>query len=74
MKWNNNLCQIHKNGTVGECPYCGSVNTDYAYAEKEEGRAYLDVWCNSCNEQVHVDCRFVPENLKHMSVASAVAV
>ena len=70
MKWIKILPQIHAKiqdcGTVGKCPYCDSEDTDYFVSEKENGRGYLDVWCNSCGERVHFDSCYMPEDCKHM--------
>ena len=74
MKWNSSLVQISTNGTVGVCPYCGSEDTDFLFVDKKSGRGYLDVWCNSCKEQVHVDCGHDPRNHKHKQVDKAIAV
>jgi len=64
MKWKKNLLSINKYGNVGSCPYCDSDNTDYMYYKFPDGRGCIDVWCNVCNERVHVDCRFIPDNRK----------
>ena len=64
MKWNKSFSQIYENGVVGDCPYCGSADTDYIYWEKKNGRGSLNVWCNSCGECVHADCGFIPKNHK----------
>ena len=71
MKWNDNLVQISKDGTVGDCPYCKSSNTDYVFWENKNGRGSLNIWCNSCGERIHVDCSSVPENRKRISLEMA---
>ena len=65
MKWNTNLARIYNDGIVGECPYCKSTNTDYMFYGKQNGRSYLEIWCNACAERIHVDCGKIPPNRKH---------
>jgi hypothetical protein len=71
MKWVNNLVKISESGEVGECPLCGRSNTDYMYYEHDDGKGYLEVWCNDCGELVHVDCAFVPHDRKRVSANEA---
>ena len=74
MKWRDNMISVHKDGVVGKCPSCMSLDTDYKYLEHRDGRGSLNIWCNSCKEQVHIDCGFVPRNRKHKAIDKAVAV
>ena len=71
MKWRDNMVSVHEEGVAGSCPYCGSIDTDYIYWEKENERSSLNIWCNSCGERVHADCGVVPENRKHISLEMA---
>jgi len=71
MKWLDNLKQIHKNGIVGNCPFCKSSETDYIFLTRKDGRGCLNIWCNACKESVHFDCSGTPENRKHMTLQEA---
>jgi len=63
-KWNSALFSVSKHGIVGNCPSCGSTDTDYEYYKLKSGRGSLDIWCNSCNVRIHADCSLVPEGRK----------
>ena len=64
MKWNNSFLKIYEDGIVGNCPYCGSMDTEYIFWENEDKRGSLNVWCNSCGERVHAYCGHIPQNRK----------
>ena len=64
MKWINNLKQLTNEGTVGKCPFCGSLNTDYMFYIHKNGRFHLHMWCDSCGELTHVDGKGIPVNRK----------
>ena len=68
MKWRDNMISVHEKGIVGNCPYCKSSDTDYIFWENDNERGSLNIWCNSCNERVHVDCGSIPQNRKRMKL------
>ena len=70
MKWLDNIKQVGKNGIVGDCPHCGGIDTDYVFVEYDDGRGYLDIWCNSCKDSVHVDCVTIPHDRKWTTAAA----
>ena len=74
MKWRDSIVRISKDGTVGNCPYCKSSDTDYVFVEHEDGRGYLNVWCESCGEQAHIDCCSIPSNRKYISFEDALSL
>ena len=57
LSWLKNEIQIIKNGTVGECPFCGSKNTSFekVIVKKDTGMGYMKVWCNTCNSSETID-------------------
>jgi len=63
-KWNVALLNVSKHGIVGNCPACGSVDTDYEYFKFKSGRGTLDVWCISCKTRISTDCMNIPDNPK----------
>ena len=71
MKWRDNMINIHEKGIVGNCPYCKSSDTDYIFWENGNERGSLNIWCNSCNERIHVDCGNIPQNRKRMKLDEA---
>ena len=71
MKWLKNLKVFALEGKVGDCPYCRSEDTDYMYYKRTDMRSYLEMWCNSCDERIHIDCGSVPPNRKYKSAEKA---
>jgi len=71
MKWMDNIKQIINSGTVGDCPYCGSGDTDYVYIKHKNGYAALEVACKSCGEYIHARCKEVPPNRKQITMEEA---
>ena len=71
MKWLDNIKRIYNDGTVGICPFCKSSETEYIFVEHENGHGYLNICCNSCKEQVHIDCKSIPDNRNCMSLDTA---
>lgn len=56
MKWINNLKMITTEHRAGNCPHCGSNDTDYGFVVvvKETQMGYGDIWCNNCNRGFHI--------------------
>lgn len=54
MKWITNLENIVSNNDVGECPYCGSQNTEYSANRVNKDFGYLVIWCNSCKKAINI--------------------
>ena len=66
-KWNGALLNVSKHGIVGNCPSCGSADTDYVYYKHKSGRGSLDIWCNSCKVSIDAYCAYVPDGRKTKS-------
>ena len=71
MKWHNNMIQVYKSGSVGKCPCCNSSDTDYMFYKHDSKRSFMQIWCNSCDEQIHVDGGAIPLNRKRMDFEDA---
>lgn len=56
MKWINNLKMITTEHRAGNCPHCGSNDTDYGFVVviKETQMGYGDIWCNNCHRGFHI--------------------
>lgn len=52
----------------GECPFCGSKETDFSIITISDGMGYCDIWCNTCKHACHISRmntdRFQNENKK----------
>ena len=69
MKWIENLKSIANKNSSGNCPFCNSINTDFAYQpiEKDDIRGYGAVWCDDCKKAFslsRVDLTNEKENIK----------
>lgn len=56
MKWLDNLIKIATDHKAGNCPHCGSSDTDYGFVVvlKEEKMGYGAIWCNNCHRGFHI--------------------
>ena len=53
-KWKNNINSFAHDGKTGDCPFCGSNDTEYRIVPVTEEYGYADIWCNNCNKAVHI--------------------
>jgi len=63
-RWIDLALSIQKTGVAGECPKCGSNNTDYKYVAVEAPHGYVSIWCNDCNAKATIDCLIPKESEK----------
>lgn len=56
MKWIKNLIMIANEHKAGNCPHCGSSDTDYGFVVvlKKEKMGYGAIWCNNCHRGLHI--------------------
>ena len=54
MKWINSINQISNKNSPGNCPVCGSDNTDYTAKVVFENYGYMIVWCNDCKHACYI--------------------
>lgn len=54
MVWIKNLENIAETKTSGECPHCGSDNTDYTLVGDVGKIGYGEIWCNDCKCAYHI--------------------
>lgn len=64
--WLENLKSVSERGSVGKCPFCGSVNMDYkaSVVAQESRLGYMDIWCNDCKRAFHVSRMQIPEDMR----------
>ena len=55
-RWIDLALSAQKSGVTGECPKCGSVNTDYKYVTVESPNGYISMWCDDCGAKATIDC------------------
>ena len=71
MLWLNNLVNIAEKGEPGNCPKCGSANTDFGYTvvDIETRMGTGDVWCNESKSAYHISRIKInePERIKNIS-------
>ena len=75
MSWLQNLKNILSGKNPGECPYCGSKETDFSVTTISDDMGYCDVWCNTCKRACHIsrmntygfkiEKKKIPEGLKY---------
>ena len=48
-----------------QCPECQNSTVDFQYVGDSETRiGYLDLWCNSCSNGIHISRVRVPDSAK----------
>jgi len=52
-----NFLDAEQTGNPGQCPCCGSVNTDYVIVQNP---AFIEAWCNTCGEFQNISYRGTP--------------
>ena len=65
MKWAKNIKSIADTYTVGECPFCGSSDTDYKATQISDKIGCMDIWCNDCKRWYHASRVLITENFKN---------
>lgn len=54
MKWIDNINNILNEKKAGNCPFCGSDNTDYRVIQIAGDLGTADIWCNKCKKAIHL--------------------
>ena len=63
-KWLNNLETLAKTGNVGNCPFCGSNNTDYNSTKVSGDYGFAILWCNECMQSYIISRLKITNDMK----------
>lgn len=68
IKVNTEIIESHPNISTIKCPNCQETKVNYQYVGDTRSRVgFLDIWCNSCLQGVHISRTKVPERLSMIS-------
>mgnify|MGYP007006883306 FL=1 len=54
MQWSENLKNMLAGKQIGNCPYCGSMKTDFSLTTVSDGMGYCVLWCNTCKHACYL--------------------